>query len=238
MSAATETVAPMVVKGTVAKHETATTLGANPHLYPYVMQHINDTPVQINLRNAIAKEDMAVMMGAPDEAAFLGWLLALTGAKKVLEVGVFRGSSTLAFALALPADGKVVGLDISAEYAALGQAAWKEAGVESKIDFRLGDAVQSIAALEADPKEVGTYDMVFIDCDKVNYGRYYEAALVLLRVGGIIAVDNTLWDGEVVAPTSPEGAALAAINAKIREDKRVHATMLPIADGLYLCRKL
>lgn len=228
--------APTNTWSDTAKHESGTTLGSHPELYPYVMQHINESPVQQRLRDAIAKSPMAIMMGAPDEAAFLAWLLALTGAKKVVEVGVFRGSSTLAFAQALPADGRVVGLDNNAFFTALGQAAWKEAGVDSKIDFRLGDACVEMARLAEEEPE--SFDMVFIDCDKVNYDTYYELSLVLLKKGGVIAVDNVLWDGEVVEPYTADAKALSALNVKIRSDKRVHATMLPIADGLYLCRKL
>ena len=224
----------------VAKHESKPTLGEHPELYPYVMEHINESPARVQLRKEIEQNSYAIMMGAPDEASFLAWLIQLIGAKKVIEFGVFRGSTTLAIAEALPEDGCVVGLDISEEYCASGKAAWKTAGVESKIDLRIGDARQSAKALIDTPGEAGTFDMAFIDADKTGYDAYYEASLVLLRKGGVIAVDNTLWGGKVLNPAKDDEStqAIAAINEKIKNDRRVCATMLPIADGCYLCRKL
>lgn len=224
----------------MAKHETGTTLGNHPDLYPYVMDHIDEVPAQAALRNAIVREERSGMMGAPDEAQFLGWLGATLNAKKVIEVGVFRGSTTLALALALPEDARIVGLDVSDDYATLGKAAWKECGVEHKIDFRVGPAVDSMDALIA-AGEAGTFDLVFIDADKTGYDSYYERSLVLLRQGGIIAIDNVLWSGRVNQPLAEgdlDTAALVNIAAKVRNDRRVKAVMLPIADGCYMVRKL
>ena len=223
-----------------AKHETGSTLGRFPQLYPYVLDHIGEVPVQRRLRDDIARMDRSVMMGAPDEAQFLGWLAASIGAKRCIEVGVFRGSTTLALALALPADGKIVGLDISADYAQLGIQAWKDAGVEHKIDFRVGDAVSTLREMAADASQLGTYDLVFIDADKVNYDHYYEASLLLLRKGGVIAIDNVLWGGTVIdaADRDADTVAIRGVTEKVRGDPRVHATMLPIADGCYMVRKL
>ncbi len=180
------------------------------------------------------------MAGSPEEAQFLGWLLRLTGAKKCLEIGVFRGSTTLALALALPADGKVVGLDISEEFAATAKPYWARAGVDGKIDLKIGQAVESLDKLIADGQG-GTFDMAFIDADKVNYIQYYERALVLLKPGGIIASDNCLWSGLVhplAADADADTRTLAQLNTIIKNDKRVDPVMLPIADGVYLARKL
>eukprot|EP01031_Cornospumella_fuschlensis_P040594 gene40594-49493_t len=132
-----------------AKHETGTTLGKYPELYPYVLDHIDEQTAQKELREKIVQQERSIMMGAPDEAQFLAWFAATTNAKKIIEIGVFRGSTTLALALATSADTKIVGLDVSEDFAALGKAAWRENGVDHKIDFRVGPAVDSLDALIA-----------------------------------------------------------------------------------------
>jgi len=223
------------------KHLAAPTLGRHPELYPYVMNHINDTDVQKALRHRVEVESEAEMSGAPDEAAFFAWLLRLRGAKKVLEVGVFRGATTLAMALALPADGKVVGLDVSEEFVATGREAWATAGVTDKIDLRIAPAVESMERLLAEGA-ADTFDFAFIDADKANYGAYYELALKLVRVGGVIAIDNVLWSGRFLQghpdAETDDSKAIALLNEKVRTDRRVNATMLPVADGVYLCTRL
>ena len=224
----------------MAKHLTGSTLGNHPEIYPYVMSHLGELPVQVALRDRVTTEPHARMLGAPDEAAFLGWLVKLTGAKKIVEVGVFRGTTTLALALALPEGGRVIGLDVNDEYCALGREAWAQAQVDEKIEIRVGPGVVSLEKMLADG-EAGTVDMIFIDADKENYLEYYEKGLALLRTGGVIAVDNTLWDGLIVqdeAAQTPRTKAICAINNHIRQDKRVSAVLLPIADGCYLVRKL
>eukprot|EP00386_Alphamonas_edax_P006768 GDKI01021768.1.p1 GENE.GDKI01021768.1~~GDKI01021768.1.p1 ORF type:complete len:230 (-),score=75.78 GDKI01021768.1:586-1275(-) len=224
-----------------AKHEMGTTLGKHPDLYPYVLNHISEHPVQEKLRHEIAKQQYSAMMGAPDEAQFLGWLIGLTGAKKVIEVGVFRGSTTLAMALQLPAGGKIVGLDVTDAYVQVGKQAWVEAGVYDRIDLRVGPAVDAMDRMIQTPGEKGTYDLVFIDADKPNYPLYYERALELLRPNGIIAIDNVLWGGCVNKPVRAgdrDTQAFVELNEKVRKDPRVHAVMLPIADGCYFVRKL
>jgi predicted O-methyltransferase YrrM len=223
-----------------AKHLQANTFGRNPRLIDYVLHHCREHPVQRELRTAIETQDMAVMSGAPDQAAMLGWLLQLLGAKKVLEVGVFRGATTMALALALPADGKVVGLDVSAEYAATALPFWAKAGVDGRIDFRVGRAVDEMDKMIANG-EKDSFDLVFVDADKPNYNDYYERALVLVKPGtGVIAIDNVLWDG-LVSPLADDAdestRALAAIAAKVRDDKRVSAVMVPVGDGVYLVRR-
>lgn len=221
-----------------AKYLAGTTLGNFPQMYPYVLQHINEAPVEVKLREQAMASEEAIMLGAPDEAAFFRWLLPTIGAKKAIEVGTFRGTTTLALALSLPEDGKVVALDVSEEWAQLGVAAWKEANVAHKVDFRVGPATDSMTKLLLEENAAETFDFVFIDADKVNYDSYYELALRLLKRNGVIAVDNCLWGGQVLAPQSDCSKAIVTLNEKIRCDKRVHATMIPIADGVYLVRKL
>jgi predicted O-methyltransferase YrrM len=170
-----------------------------------------------------------------DQAALLGFLLRLIGARKVLEIGTFTGLSALAMALSLPADGRVITCDISADWTAIGRRYWEEAGVVKKIDLRLAPAAETLAALERSPAR-GTFDFAFIDGDKGNYDRYYESCLNLVRPGGIIALDNMLWSGKVADPANTEESTviLRALNAKVRDDSRVDAVLLSVGDGLLL----
>jgi caffeoyl-CoA O-methyltransferase len=165
-------------------------------------------------------------------------LLELIGARRTLEVGVFTGYSSLITALALPADGEVTALDISDEFTRLAKPFWEAAGVAHKIDLRLAPALETLDALLAEGR-AGTYDFCFIDADKNNYDGYYERALKLLRQGGLIAIDNVLWGGDVADPNAndPDTAALKALNEKLHGDARVSLSMIPIGDGLTLARK-
>ena len=222
-----------------AKHEKGTTLGANPSLYPYVMDHIAEVPGQIALREEIVKKERSTMMGSPDEAQFLGWLAATLNARRILEVGVFRGSTMLSMALMTHPDCKLVGLDVSEEFTQLGKEAWEKAGVANKISLHIAPALETMDKLLV--TERGTYDLAFIDADKVNYIAYYEKCLELLRPGGVIAVDNVLWGGDVLLPAKDQDIhteTIVKLNEIIKNDKRVSAVMLPIADGAYMVRKL
>jgi len=179
------------------------------------------------------------MSSSPDEVQFLQFLVDVTHATKVIEVGVFLGYTTLALAQKLPSDGKIVALDISTEFTSLGVTAWKEAKVDNKIDLKIGPAVDSLQKL-LDRNEANTYDFMYIDADKENYDNYYELGLKLIKKGGIIAVDNTLWHGKVSdleKYTDQETAAIHKLNKKIHSDPRVFHSLLPIADGLTLCKK-
>lgn len=225
-------------KGELSKSAIPCTLGFHPELYEYILEHIGETPLQTKLRESVSEKPGAIMMGAADETQFLAWLCQLIGAKKVFEVGVYRGTTTLALALALPEDGKVVGLDLHKD-GVVGETenAWKEAGVFDKIDLRIGPAVDSLKKMIDDGEE-GTYDLCFIDADKINIEAYYESALKLIRKGGVIAVDNTLWEGYAAKPETRADFAINRLNEQIKKDPRVKATMLAVADGCYLCRKL
>jgi caffeoyl-CoA O-methyltransferase len=178
----------------------------------------------------------AVMQIAPEQGAFLALLIRLIGARMCLEVGSFTGYSALAMALALPETGRIVALDVSREFTDIARVHWARAGVDGKIDLRLGPAQASLEAMIA--KGEGPFDLAFIDADKPGYDGYYEAALKLIRPGGVIALDNMLYSGEVAGP-EPRGnaAALAALNAKIHADSRVDMALTSIGDGLMLARK-
>jgi predicted O-methyltransferase YrrM len=164
-------------------------------------------------------------------------LVKLIGARRTLEIGVFTGYSSLAVALALPPDGQIVACDISAAYTDVGRRHWERAGVAHKIDLRLAPAAETLDALLAEGQH-GSFDFAFIDADKTGYDGYYERCLQLLRPGGLIAIDNVLWDGKVAYPGEDDDTtALQALNAKLQRDERVDVSMLPIGDGLTLARK-
>jgi len=162
----------------------------------------------------------------------------LTGTRRALEVGTFTGYSALVVAEALPADGKLIACDVSAEWTSIGKPFWQEAGVAARIDLRLKPAVETLDEL-LHAGERGRFDFAFIDADKSNYDRYYERALELLRPGGLVGVDNTLWSGAVVDAkrTDADTRAIRALNEKVKSDARVDMVLLPIGDGLTLARK-
>eukprot|EP00540_Astrosyne_radiata_P011013 CAMPEP_0116825150 /NCGR_PEP_ID=MMETSP0418-20121206/1797_1 /TAXON_ID=1158023 /ORGANISM="Astrosyne radiata, Strain 13vi08-1A" /LENGTH=226 /DNA_ID=CAMNT_0004453609 /DNA_START=43 /DNA_END=723 /DNA_ORIENTATION=+ len=178
------------------------------------------------------------MMGDPTESAMFNVLLPAMGAKKVLEVGVFTGYTTLILAQAVGKDGTVVAMDITDEYPKVGEPYWKQAKVRDRIDLRIGPAAESLQGLIDDGQE-GTYDFAFIDADKPSYQNYYELLLKLLRPNGIIAIDNVLWDGDVLDEkvTDEDTVALREISSYVYKDDRVEHVMLPFADGVTLVRK-
>jgi predicted O-methyltransferase YrrM len=190
------------------------------------------------LREETASLPKAHMQIVPEQGQFMGLLARLMRAERVLEVGVFTGYSSLCLALALPPEGRLTALDISEEWTAVARRYWAEAGMADKIDLRLGPASDSLAALLAGGN-AGRYDLAFIDADKPNYDAYFELTLQLLRPGGLLLVDNVLWNGQAADPTdtSPETVAIRALNAKLHADPRIEISMLPIADGLTLALK-
>ena len=191
------------------------------------------------LRQETESHPHASMQTAPEQGQFIGLLIRLLGARKTLEVGVFLGYSSTWVALALPTGGKVVACDVSEEFTARARHLWRETGVEAKIDLRLGPAVDSLDALIAGG-EAGSFDFAFIDADKSNYANYYERALVLLRQGGMIAIDNVLWHGAVIDPAdkSEDTEAIRAFNRRLHGDARVALSLVPLGDGLTLACKL
>ena len=178
------------------------------------------------------------MQITPEQGALMALLVQLIGARRTLEVGVYTGYSSLAVALALPKDGRITACDVSEEWTSIGRRYWDEAGVAEKIDLHLAPAVETLAQLVGQGLQ-GTYDFAFIDADKENYDTYYERALELVRPGGLIAIDNVLWDGNVIdkSKTHEMTEAIRAINEKVRTDERVSICMVPIGDGLTLAVK-
>nr|AAZ66373.1 O-methyltransferase [Penaeus chinensis] len=208
-------------------------------LVQYCVNHsLRLTDVQKRLNDATLQHRRAAMLGAPEVLQLNANIMQAIGAKKVLDIGVFTGASSLSAALALPPNGKVYALDISEEFTNIGKPYWEEAGVSNKISLHIAPAAETLQKF-IDAGEAGTFDYAFIDADKESYDRYYELCLILLRPGGVIAFDNTLWDGAVIDPTDqkPGTLAIRKMNEKLKDDQRINISFLRIGDGLSLCFK-
>jgi predicted O-methyltransferase YrrM len=178
---------------------------------------------------------VAGMQVAPEQGAFLTLLTRLLGARSAVEVGTFTGYSSLCIARGLPADGHLLCCDVSEEWTAIARRAWDRAGVADRIELRIGPGADTLRSLPRNE----TIDLAFIDADKPGYPVYYEELLTRLRPNGVLLVDNVLWDGRVVQTdaTDDNTVAIKAFNDLVAADARVEAVMLPIADGLTVCRK-
>lgn len=209
-------------------------------LYDYVIRiSLQEPEILKRLRQETRQVRLAGMQIAPEQGQFMALLVRLMGAKKCIEVGVYTGYSSLAVALALPADGKLIACDISEEWTSIARRYWQEAGVADKIKLKLAPAADTLARLLT-AGEAGSFDFVFIDADKSGYAAYYEFALQLLRPGGLLAIDNVLWQGKVIelAAQDIDTAAIRAFNEKLAHDPRVHLSLVPIGDGLTLAQKI
>lgn len=216
------------------------TLPLNNILYEYILSvSLREPEVLARLRTETLQQPMSVMLSAPEQGQFLALLAQLIGARKCLEVGVYTGYSTLWVALALPHDGSVLACDVSEKWTAIARRYWEEAGVAERIDLQLAPALETLDRLLA-ADQAGSFDFAFIDADKENYPDYYERTLQLLRPGGLMVIDNTLWSGAVADTTrqDPETCAIRALNDLVHADDRVQMSLLPVADGLTLARKL
>jgi predicted O-methyltransferase YrrM len=200
---------------------------------------LREPDVLRQLREETANHPKVQMQISPEQGQFMALLMHLIGAQRTIEVGVFTGYSSLSVALALPHDGQIIACDVNEEWTAIARRYWKAAGVEHKIDLRLRPAVETLEDLIA-AGERNRFDFMFIDADKTNYTRYYERGLVLVRPGGLIAIDNVLWSGRVLdeSVNDADTKALRAFNEDLHNDHRVWLSMLPVRDGLTLaCKK-
>jgi caffeoyl-CoA O-methyltransferase len=208
-------------------------------IHRYLVDHsVREPDVLARLRAATASLPQAGMQIGPEQGQLMALLAKLVGAKRCIEVGVFTGYSSLAVALALPEDGRILACDVSEQWTAIARRFWREAGVEHKIELKLQPAVRTLEELLA-AGEAGRYDFAFVDADKPAYDSYYELLLKLLRPGGLMALDNTLWSGAVLDPNErePNTVALRALNDKLHRDERIDLSLLPVGDGLTLARK-
>ena len=208
-------------------------------LYDYLIRvSLREPEVLRRLREETAQLDQANMQIGPEQGQLMALLVELLGAERVLEIGTFTGYSALVMALALPDDGRIVACDVSEEWTRVARRYWAEAGVAHKVDLRLAPALKTLEALVSEGR-AGSFDFAFIDADKENYAAYYERALELVRVGGLVAIDNVLWSGKVADPevTDADTEAIRALNAKLKDDRRVSLSLVPIGDGLTLAMK-
>lgn len=215
------------------------TINLDDSLYRYLLDvSLRESEVLRRLRQTTAGLAQANMQIAPEQGQFMALLIQLMGARRVVEVGVFTGYSALAVAMALPPEGRLIACDISEEWTRTAREYWREAGIADKIELRLAPALETLAALLTEGW-AGTVDFAFIDADKGNYIDYYERLLQLLRPGGLIAVDNVLWDGSVADPANQERDTLAirAFNDHLYRDERVTLSLVPIGDGVTLALK-
>ena len=216
-----------------------TTLNLSSELHRYLLAHsLREDPISRELRETTLALKNAGMLSSPEQVQLLTVLARLIGARRLIEVGTFTGYTALRLALALPADARITCCDVSEEWTSIGAAHWARAGVAEKIDLRLAPALDTLDALLDEAGE-GSFDFAYIDADKTNYRHYYERCLRLVRSGGMLAIDNVLWDGSVINPdkTDADTEAIRAFNAAVHEDRRVLPVMVPIGDGLTLaCR--
>jgi len=192
-----------------------------------------ETAVQRRLREVTRRIPFGTMQIGPDQAAFMQQLVRMIGARRCIEVGTFTGYSALAVALALPPGGTIVCCDVSEEWTSIARKYWALASVSGKIQLKLAPALETLKKL------TGPFDFAFIDADKANYQNYFERCLKLVRRGGLIAIDNTLWHGRVLdrRDQSADTRAIRAFNKKLRRDRRVDMALVPIGDGLTLALK-
>ena len=214
------------------------TINLDDTLYQYLLDHsLREHPEQTALRKATAEHPRSNMQISPEQGQFMQLLVKLIGARHTIEIGTFTGYSALTVALALPRDGSILACDISEEYTSIGKPYWQRAGVADKIELVIAPAIETLEARVA-AGETSRYDFAFIDADKAGYDGYYEHCLQLVRAGGLIAFDNTLWGGDVARPAEDDDTrALQALNDKLHDDERIDVALLPIGDGLTLARK-
>lgn len=215
------------------------TIPIDERLHGYLLEHsLRESDVKRRLREVTASLECSGMQIAPEQGQFMALLVELIGARRIVEIGTFTGYSALCMAEAMPTDGALICCDLSEEWTGIARGFWREAGVEERIDLRLAPALETLDALLAQGRE-GQFDMTFIDADKANYTQYFDRCLTLVRPGGLILFDNTLWGGRVADPQDrdEDTRAIRALNDRLLGDQRVTLSLVPIGDGLTLARK-
>ena len=216
------------------------TINLTPELYDYILKNtLRESAVLKDLRVKTKKLPGSMMQIAPEQGQFMAMLIKLMGARNIIELGTYTGYSTLAMAEALPKDGKIITCDVCEETSIIAKQFWAQAGFSHKINLQLGPALETLEQL-LNNGEAEQFDFAFIDADKANYDDYFELCLKLIRPGGLIAIDNVLWDGAVVEQSNQEKStqAIRDFNSKRTQDARIDLSLVPIADGLTLARKI
>ena len=211
----------------------------DPNIVGYIRERtVREPEILAELRRETAKMPRAGMQISPDQGQFMALLMQLMGVRRYIEIGTFTGYSSLAVALATPPEARLVCCDVSEEWTAVARRYWAKAGVADKIELKLGPALPSLDRLLAQG-EAGKFDFAFIDADKSEHDADYERCLQLVRRGGIVAVDNSLWGGSVVdaSDQTPDTVAIRALNDKLKADERVSVSLLAVGDGLMLALK-
>ncbi len=215
------------------------TLTLDDTLYQYLLDHsVRESTLMRKLREVTALQEASRMQISPEQGQLMSLLVELLGAARIIEIGTFTGYSALCMAQAMPEYGELVCCDVSEEWTDIGRPFWREAGVEKRIRLHIAPALDTLDGL-IEKGETGRFDMAFIDADKTNYLSYFERCLKLLRRGGLLMFDNTLWDGAVADPQNqePDTQALRELNDRLHKDERVSTSLVPIGDGLTLARK-
>lgn len=215
------------------------TITLDDRLYEYLLNNsLRETDIQRRLRQETMQLQMARMQIAPEQGQFMALLVELMGASRIIEVGTFTGYSALWMAQAMPEGGKLICCDINNEWTAIGERYWQLAGLADRIDLRIAPALETLRRL-LDEHGANAFDIIFIDADKTNYANYYELGMKLIRSGGLLIIDNTLWGGAVADPKEhdEDTAAIRELNRRLHKDERVSVSLLPVGDGLTLARK-
>jgi predicted O-methyltransferase YrrM len=218
---------------------TKRTLTLDDRLYDYLLaQSVRETDLLRELRERTAQLEMSRMQIAPEQGQFMALLVELTGARRIIEVGTLTGYSALCMAQAMPAGGRLTCCDVSVEWTDIARSFWQRACVADRIDLRIAPALDTLRELR-DGGQAGTFDMAFVDADKTNYPEYFERCLELVRPGGLLLFDNTLWGGAVADPDDrePDTEGIRELNRTLLGDQRVSISLVPIGDGLTLARK-
>ncbi|XP_029124450.2 uncharacterized protein [Elaeis guineensis] len=229
--------APVVVAGD-DKYGKKQVISVTPQLYDYVLSNVREPPILRELREETAAMRGSQMQVSPDQAQLLAMLVQILGAQRCIEVGIYTGYSSLAIALVLPESGRLVACERDAKCLEIAKKYYKRAGVSHKVDVKHALAVDSLKALILNG-EACSYDFAFVDAEKRMYNEYFELLLQLVRVGGLIVIDNVLWHGKVADPqvNDPKTISIRNFNKKILEDERISISMVPVGDGMTICRK-
>ena len=218
---------------------TTSTLNLTDHLYQYLLQtSVRESETLKELRRITAQDPSSRFQIAPEQGQLMGWLVKLMGARKILEVGTFTGYSSIVMAQAMMQPSQLITCDVNEEWTSIAKQYWKKAKVDHICELKLAPALDTMSKLLREG-QARTFDLIFIDADKANYDEYYEKALRLLRAGGLLLLDNTLWSGRVADPKEMDidTKSIRTLNNKLKSDKRIELSHLPIADGLTLCLK-